>query len=144
MIGIGSQLLGTTPAGVGQAETVPTLPSYSPGARYIGPDGNPVIDPVNGGFLKADPIAMRLYLAVRTTLKSSSAMPGLGVAWPEKMDARFEANLSNAIRVAIGDLINSRQIRLDGIAITYPQPERYSVTLDYFNLITQKSAQVTV
>ena len=144
MIGIGAQLLGSTPAGSGQAESIPMLPSTSKGARFIGTDGNPVIDPVNGGFMKADPVAMRVYFAIRTTLKSAGANQALGTDWPKKIDSRFVSYLTNAISTALLSMIQAKEIRLDSVAVTYPQPERYTVAVAYFNLTTQRSEQVVV
>lgn len=144
MLGLGSQRLGTSPAGLGQPDTVETFPSTRPGARYIGPDGNPVIDPVNGGFLKADSVAIRVYIAIKTTLGAASGNPKLGVKWPKKIDARFESELSASISAALSNLVATRQIRFDAVAVEYPQPERYIVSVEYFNLVTQKSEQVAV
>jgi hypothetical protein len=144
MPGLGAQPLGTSPAGVGYVPAIPTLPSTSRGARYIGPDGNPVKDEVNGGFLKADPVAMRVYFAIRTTLKSASGNQALGVEWPKKIDARFEAQLFNSINVGLAEMIRTKVIKIESLSVSYPMPERYYVTLNYRNLITQKSQQVTV
>jgi hypothetical protein len=87
---------------------------------------------------------MRVYFAIRTTLKSASGNQALGVEWPKKIDARFEAYLSNSIRVALADLTSSGAIKIENISVTYPQPERYYVTVDYRNLATKKRDQVSV
>lgn len=144
MLGIGSQHLGTSPAGLGQADAVTPLPSFAKGARYIGADGNPVIDPVNGGFMKADPIAMRVVFAIKTTLKSSSANQNLGVEWPKKIDARFESTLSASVMKALFELTSMKQISVDGLSVEYPQPERYTVIVDYTNLVTKVHDRVAI
>lgn len=143
MPGLGAQPLGTSPAGVGYS-SIEMLPSTAKGARYIGPDGNPVKDPINGGFMKADPVAMRVFFAMRTTLKSSSANQKLGVAWPKKIDSRFEAHLFNSINVGLAEMTRTKAIKIESLSVSYPMPECYYVTLNYRNLITQKSQQVTV
>lgn len=144
MSGLGSQLLGSSPAGAGSGASVPMLPSTSPGARYIGTDGKPVIDAENGGFMKADPVAMRVYFALKTTLKSAAANEGLGVEWPRKIDSRFESYLTNAINVALADLVKSKTIKIERVLVQYPQPERYYALVEYRNLVTQKRQQIAV
>ena len=144
MRGLGSQDLGSSNTGLGQADAVRPLPSFRQGARYIGTDGNPVIDPVNGGFMKADSVSMRVYFAVKTTIGSAGANVKLGVKWPKKIDARFEAELVAAVLKGLVSLTSTKQIRVDGVTVEYPQPERYTVSVDYLNMITQKHDRISL
>ena len=144
MPGLGFQPLGTTPLGVGYTPAIETLPSTAEGVRFIDSNGSPVVDEVNGGYLKADPVAMRVYFALRTTLESAAADPSLGVTWPKKIDARFDAHLTNSIRVGLSKLVKLNVIKIESISVVYPQPERYYVTVEYRNTLTQKIQQVSI
>lgn len=141
MIGFGAQPIGTT-SGLGQPPGIEPLPSFMPGARYLDTTGNPVIDPVNGGFLKADDVCMRVYLALRTTLGSSGADKDLGAKWPKKMGTRFEAEIRDVVYTALGRLIRAKTISLKSVDISYPMPEYYELDIKFINLVTQKDQQV--
>lgn len=144
MLGLGIQPAGVTLSGIGQPTPVPALPSTARGARLIGFDGNPILDPINGGFLKADPLLMRAYLALRTTIGSAGANQQLGTKWPKKIDQRFDEALRVAVNTGLSALIASGELSLESVTYSLPRTEMFVVYVGIRNLVTQKSSQITV
>lgn len=126
----------------------PVLPAGPPtvarGARLLDRTGNPVIDPVTGGFVKADAVMMRVYLAVKTTLASASGDKTVGSKLPRKVGNRFEAELRTSVQLALAGMIAERTITLENVTAVQIHPGTYAPEIEYTNLLTNSRDRIQV
>lgn len=126
----------------------PVLPAGPPtvarGARLLDRAGNPVIDPVTGGFIKADAVMMRVYLAIKTTLASASGDPAVGAGLPRKVGNRFEAELRTSVQLALAGMISERTIILENVTATQVHPGAYAVEIEYTDLLNNSRYRIQI
>ena len=73
-------------------------------------------DLVTGQFAQMPPLRQRVVLALRTLLRSSAAVPTMGVELPRKMGTTYAAEVRNAVLVALRQLVEVEKVmRIDGI-----------------------------
>jgi len=146
MLGAGVQSAGVSPAGVGEPEAAPLVPSGPTGCRYINPaTGDYQINGATGHFAQMPPVRQRVLIALLTELGSSTVLPDLGTMRPRKMGDRFEAEMTGAVHAALRQLTEVEQlIVVNFVAIERGMGGRARVTVDYEDLTTSQSERVGV
>ena len=107
MAGFGVSALGLFPFGIGTPVSVTDPPDAADTqfSRYINPgSGDYEVDDVTGHLKQMPPVRQRVLLALKTTLGSSNALPGLGVDKPKKIGTNFQDIMKRRVREALVQL----------------------------------------
>ena len=118
MLGIGHQPLGLSLAGLGGIEDADELPTQTSGARFIGPDGDRMIDPATGDFARMSDVQQRVLIALVTQLGSATVDFNMGTTRQTKMDDTFEARETNSALAALRSLIDNKEIEVISVVVT--------------------------
>ena len=145
MAGFGTYAYGMSPYGLGTPATGVAPPVGAAGSRYINPQTRDYeIDPATGQQAQMPGIRQRVLLALTTVLASSTAVPGMGVRLPKKMGTTYEAEVRNAVLVALRQMIEVEKVlRVDAIIVKRTGTGRSSITVSYTDLTTGEADRVT-
>lgn len=145
MPGFGNFAFGLSPYGLGTPATAALPPTGAAGCRYINPaTGDYEIDPSTKQQAQMPSVRQRVLLAVATLLRSSTAVPGMGIQLPRKMGSSYEAEARNSVLLALRQLIQvERVVRVDAIYVKRGLGGRSLITISFTDLTTGISDKVT-
>lgn len=145
MAGFGLLPFGTGPYGFGTPTTGAAPPVGAAGSRYINPVTRDYqIDPATGQQAQMPPLRQRVLLAVMTVLRSSTALPGMGINLPKKMGTTYEVETQNAVLLAVRQMTDVEKVmRVDRIDVKRTGTGRSEITISYTDLTTGEQDRVT-
>lgn len=129
--------VGSTPFGFATPVAAPLPATQGPAlSRYIDPgSGDFLIDDQVGQFAYMPSLRQRVLLIMNTQIRSSTAMPDLGIPRPKKIDEAYITNTRNALIRAFYRLTNvERVMRIEDLLIEKTNTGRVSVTVVYTDL----------
>jgi hypothetical protein len=146
MAGAGLLPFGLGPFGFGTPLSVEAPPAGAAGSRYLNPaTGDYEQDPTTRQFAQMPALRQRVVLALRTLLRSSTAVPTMGVELPRKMGTTYAAEVRNAVLVALRQLVEIEKImRVDGITTVKGVGGRSLITVSYTDLTTGEADEARV
>lgn len=112
------------------------------GARFIGPDGDYLIDPDTRTHARMGATKQRVMLAINTALHSS-AIRDFGILNNTKMGTTYEVAARNSIRAALKFMTETNEIRIDDIVVVKLGANRTQRTVKYTDLRTGEPDAVT-
>lgn len=90
------------------------------------------------------PLRQRVLLAVMTVLRSSTAVPTMGVNMPKKMGTTYQVEAQNAVLLALRQMIEVEKVlRVDRIDVKKTGTGRSEITISYTDLTTGEQDRVT-
>jgi len=136
---------GVGPYGFGTPVTGVAPPSGAAGSRYINPQSRDYeIDPVTKQQAQMPGVRQRVLLAVTTVLRSSTAVPGMGIDMPKKMGTSYEAQVRNAVLASLRQMIEVEKVlRVDAILVKRTGTGRSQITISFTDLTTGEQDRVT-
>ncbi len=145
MSGFGLFPAGFGPFGFGTPLSADPIPTPGSGCRFIDPvSGDYGIDNATKQFQQMPPLRQRVLLALVTILKTSTAVPNFGLKTPTKMGNTFEAQVRNAVNVALNQLVNIEKVmRVNSITALKGAGGRALITVAYTDLTTGTDDKVS-
>ncbi len=145
MAGFGLMPAGLGPFGLGTPAQGAEPPSGPAGSRYLNPITRDYqVDEETGQFAQMPAVRQRVLIIV-LTLKNSSAVKGLGVRLPPRMDETFESAVKAEITLALRQLTDVERVaRLEDVKVDRGRSGRARITVVYTDLTTATRDQVTV
>ncbi len=146
MSGFGVLSFGTGPAGLGDPVEASAPPTGSAGVRFLSVKTGDYEQDDDTGQLKQIPASrQKVVLALRTIEGSSSALTTFGIKHPRKMGDRFEAEMRNAVQVALRHLTETQKvIRIDQIIVEKGAGGRSKTTVVYTDIASGVDDLLTV
>jgi len=138
--------MGTAPFGVGTPPAASSVPSgVTTFCRFLNPTtGEYEQDDTSLHQKQISRVMQMVLLALRTKRGSSSAAPDFGYASPTKMGNRFRALVEARVRQALRHLTHVQKVMsIQSITVTRGSG-RYAVDLNYINLETDETEQISV
>lgn len=144
MPGFGIDSFGLGPFGLGTPATAPDPPSGQAGSRYLNPQTKDYeLDATTGQLAQMPATRQRVLLALMTKLKSATTAQKFGASMPTKMGTTFEAEVQQAVRLALFHLTDTEPvIRIDGILVERGRGSRARVTVSYTDIVNGESDNV--
>jgi hypothetical protein len=143
-MGFGTSTAGLCPVGLYDVTEPTAPPKPSEFSRFLGTDGQYVIDGVSGGFARMPRLKQRIVLAVATVLGSSTVQPDWGLKIPAKMTATFDAQVAVAIRKALRRLTDVERLMLITDIRVERDTWRARATVVYVDLSDGQTSEVSV
>lgn len=146
MSGFGLFSAGTGAFGLGSPDVAPVPPTGPVGSRWINPATQDYeIDPGTRNLKQMPSVRQQVLLAIMTIKGSATTAPRFGVTLPTKMGNTFEAECKNSCKTALQHLTNSDPpiIRINNIIVVKGRNSRAQITIDYTDVSTGESDQVT-
>jgi len=140
---------GITAAGTGEPATIVDNPKPSEGSLYLNPYTKDYqLDSATGQLAQMPPVRQMVMLALSTWKGSATAVPWLGVKYPDKVGPTFVSEVGDSARSALSHLTteDSPQITIDrvNVEIVNGVQGRVVVTVSYTDLTTGEYDAVTV
>lgn len=145
MAGFGLMPFGFGPYGFGTPAVGVAPPTGAAGSRYINPQSRDYeIDPATKQQAQMPGVRQRVLLAVTTVLRSSTAIPGMGINMPKKMGTSYEAQVRNAVLMSLRQMTDVEKVlRVDAIIVMRTGTGRSQITISYTDLTTGETDKVT-
>lgn len=147
MAGFGTMALGSGPFGYGTPVSATEPPTANTaGVRFLNPQTGDFEQNSDTRNWKQMPRSrQKVLLALKTVRGSSSALPEFGIAAPKKMGDQFEAQMRDAVRVALAHLTDVQKvIRIDDIIVEKGAGGRSRTTVVYTDTSSGIDDQVTL
>ena len=145
MPGFGLLPVGHGPFGIGTPLSADPIPVGAAGSRFIDPQtGDYAQDVLTRQFQQMPPLRQRVLLALRTLVTTSTAVPSFGIKLPRKMGTTYQAEVVNAVNVAVNHLVSIEKVmRVDSIDVIKGSGGRSLITVSYTDLTTGEESEVT-
>lgn len=145
--GFGSSAFGTFAFGVGVPAALTATPLPEAGSRFINPRTRDFeVDSNTEQLAQMPKTRQRVLLAVTTVRSSSTAIPGMGLAMPDRIGGAFETQTRFAYRSALAHLTREESpvIQIDDIKVEVYAVGKVLVTISYTDLATGEPDTVAV
>jgi hypothetical protein len=142
MAGFGTAPIGTSPFGIGTPVSADPPPSTSAEQGSFLDYRTRDYELDEEGEFKRMPITrQRVLMLLSTELDSATALPGVGVSLPKRIDKRFPQIAEQNIRLALAPI--GDDIRIDAVT-PRTQGGRADILVAYTDLTTGNSDTVTI
>lgn len=129
-MGMGTGAMGGFAFGYSAPGTAPApLPPTTDATRLVDPMTGDYAREASGAFSQASSLAQRVLFLLRTSLGSSSEAPAKGMVLPSKTGDHFEAEMTDAVKLALAPLGDQVTI----VSITFDRSRRNPVTTVTFS-----------
>ncbi len=146
MAGFGVLGFGTGPFGLGVPVSASVPPDGPAGCRYLDSSSKDYFQDSTTRQLQQMPKVRQQVLLALTTLKgSATTLPEFGIRLPRKMGDRFQAEVTNSVKLALKHLTDTQKvIRLDSVLAEHGMGGRARITVSYTELANKKQDKVQI